>query len=84
MNHIKYLILLVLISISFEVISQDTLDMKEVYEDNELVYKMNGQRFTGVAQLKRKNGHLTYEETYKDGVVLSSNLYFNTKEKNIR
>ena len=83
MNHIKYILLLVLISTSFEVISQDTLDMKEVYIDNDLVYKMSGERFTGLAQQKRKNGHLTYEEYYKDGVILSSNLYFNTKEKKV-
>ncbi|WP_339841382.1 hypothetical protein [uncultured Maribacter sp.] len=81
MNHIKYFIFLVLISISFEVSSQDTLDMKEVYIDNDLVYKMDGQRFTGLAQDKRKNGKLNYEEQYKDGVILWSNLYFNTKEK---
>lgn len=83
MNHLKYLILLVLISTSFEMSSQDTLDMKEVYIDNDLVYKMDGQRFTGLVQRKRKNGHLTYEEKYKDGVILSSNLYFNTKEKKV-
>jgi antitoxin component YwqK of YwqJK toxin-antitoxin module len=83
MNHIKYLILIVFISISFEVISQDTLDMKEVYIDNDLVYKMDGQRFTGLAQQKRKNGKLNYEEQYKDGVILWSNLYFNTKEKKV-
>ena len=83
MNHIKYIILLVLISTSFVVISQDTLDMKEVYIDNDLVFKMDGQRFTGLAQQKRRNGHLTYEEKYKDGVILSSNLYFNTKEKKV-
>lgn len=83
MNHFKYLILLVLIGTSFEVCSQDTLDIKEVYIDNDLVYKMDGQRFTGLAQRKRKNGHLTYEENYKDGVILSSNLYFNTKEKKV-
>ncbi len=83
MNHIKYLILLVFISTSFNVISQDTLDINKVYVHNDLVYKMNGQRFTGLAQQKRKNGHLTYEENYKDGVILSSNLYFNTKEKKL-
>jgi antitoxin component YwqK of YwqJK toxin-antitoxin module len=81
MNHIKYLLLLVFISSSLEMISQDTLGMKEVYIDNDLVYKMDGQRFTGLAQDKRKNGKLNYEEQYKDGVILWSNLYFNTKKK---
>ncbi|MGJ8738315.1 hypothetical protein [Zobellia laminariae] len=83
MKNLKYILLLVFITSTFEMISQDTLDMKEVYIDNDLVYKMNGQRFTGLAQQKRKNGHLTYEEKYKDGVVFSSNLYFNTKEKKV-
>lgn len=83
MYQIKYIIFLVLISTSFEMISQDTLDIKEVYIDNDLVYKMSGERFTGLAQKKRKNGHLTYEEYYKDGVILFSNLYFNTKEKKL-
>ena len=80
MNHIKYLLLLVFIFSSLELISQDTLGMKEVYIDNDLVYKMDGQRFTGLAQDKRKNGKLNYEEQYKDGVILWSNLYFNTKK----
>jgi len=61
--------------------SQDTLRMRDVYIDNDLVYKVSGERFTGVVQSKRKNGHLVYEEVYNDGIILYSNLYFNTKEK---
>ncbi len=83
MNHFKYLILLVLISNSFELSSQDTLDMEEVYIDNDLVYKMDGQRFTGLAQHRRKNGNLVYEEEYKDGVILSYLQYYKGKEKNL-
>lgn len=83
MNYINNLILLALILSSSEMISQDTLGMKEVYIDNDLVYKMDGERFPGLSQQKRRNGHLIYEENYKDGVILSSNLYFNTKEKKV-
>ncbi|WP_242203172.1 hypothetical protein [Aestuariivivens insulae] len=55
--------------------------MKEVYIDNNLVYKSsNDELLTGIAQSKRKNGHLVYEEEYKNGVILSSNLYYNGKE----
>ena len=82
MKPIKYLLLLVLIS-SYKVNSQDTLSLKEVYIDKDLVYKMDGQRFSGLAQDKRKNGKLNYEEYYKDGVILWSNMYFNTKEKKV-
>ncbi|WP_152596379.1 hypothetical protein [Algibacter lectus] len=58
--------------------------MKEVYEENDLVYKIADEGlFTGIAQVKRKNGHLVYEETFENGVILSSNLYFNGKEKRV-
>ena len=58
--------------------------MKEVYIENNLVYKnTNDELFTGIAQNKRKNGHLVYEEEYKNGVILSSNLYYNGKEKRV-
>jgi len=55
--------------------------MKEVYIENNLVYKNStNELFTGIAQSKRKNGHLVYEEEYKNGIILYSNLYFNGKE----
>ncbi|MCL6265857.1 hypothetical protein [Flagellimonas myxillae] len=81
MIQVKNALLIISILVSCHTFSQDTLGMKEVYIDNDLVYKMNGERLTGVAQHKRKNGHLVYEEIYNDGVVLSSNLYFNGKQK---
>ncbi|MCL6273281.1 hypothetical protein M3P19_04630 [Muricauda sp. 2012CJ35-5] len=77
----KNLNIIICVLIGFATFGQDTLAMKEVYIDNDLVYKMNGERLTGVAQSIRKNGHLVYEEIYNDGVVRSSNLYFNGKEK---
>ncbi|MFH4966552.1 hypothetical protein V8G69_16265 [Gaetbulibacter sp. M235] len=58
--------------------------MKETYIENNLVYKSsNNELFTGIAQSKKKNGHLVYEEVYENGVIFFSNLYFNGKEKRI-
>ncbi|WP_162897322.1 hypothetical protein [Aquimarina sp. AD1] len=58
--------------------------MKETYIDNNLVYQsINDKLFTGIAQKKRKNGHLVYEEEYENGIILSSNLYYNGKEKRV-
>ena len=64
------------------VVAQDTIPMDEVYIENDLVYKYSDDdRFTGVAYKKRKNGHLVCEQIYKDGVILSSNEYYNGKKK---
>ncbi|WP_139254319.1 hypothetical protein [Cellulophaga fucicola] len=58
--------------------------MKEVYIDNDLVYKSaDDGLFTGIAQSKRKSGHLVYEEEYEKGIILSSKLYYNGKEKRV-
>ena len=63
---------------------QEIIGMKEVYIDNDLVYKNEDDGlFTGIAQSKRKNGHLVYEEEYEKGIILSSNLYYNGKEKRV-
>ena len=64
-----------------KLISQEIVGMKEVYIDKNLVYKSsNDKLFTGIAQSKRKSGHLVYEEEYENGIILSSNLYYNGKE----
>lgn len=76
-------ILILLIFFTFnKLISQEIIEKKEVYIDNNLAYKVadNGL-FTGIIQVKRKNGHLVYEEEFKNGIILSGNLYFNGKEK---
>lgn len=74
------LILLMLLTFN-KLISQEKIGMKETYIDNNLVYKVsNDQLFTGIAQSHRNNGHLVYEEEYNNGIILSSNSYFNGKE----
>ena len=78
----KIIFITIAFLLSSNLIGQDTLDMKEVYIDNDLVYRFsNDERFTGVAQVKRKNGHLIYEEHYNDGVILEDFTYYNGKEK---
>jgi hypothetical protein len=84
MNHIKHLTFLISILVSVNIASQDTLDMKEVYIENELVYKYSdNNRFTGVAQLKRRNGQFYFEEVYKDGVILFEYQYFKGSDRKL-
>ena len=75
-------LLILLISFTFnQVISQEIVDLKEVYIENKLVYKNTTDKlFSGIAQHKRRNGHLVYEEEYMNGIILTSNVYFNGKE----
>ena len=81
MTKFRNLLILLMFFTFNELISQEKIGMKETYIENNLVYKAsNDQLFTGIAQSKRKNGHLVYEEEYKNGIVLSSNLYYNGKE----
>ena len=78
-------LIILLIFFSFnKLISQEIVDVKEIYTENNLIYKSSDENlFTGIAQDKRRNGHLVYEEEYKNGIILSSNLYYNGKEKRI-
>lgn len=84
MTEIKYTILLLVILCNIELVAQDTLNMKEVYIKNDLIYKFSDdQHFTGVTQLKRRNGQVYFEEVYKDGVILFDYQYFKGVEKKI-
>ncbi|WP_242133011.1 toxin-antitoxin system YwqK family antitoxin [Aestuariivivens marinum] len=81
MTKFRNLLILIMLFTFNELISQEIIGMKEVYIDNNLVYKNETDKlFTGIAQSKRKNGHLVYEEEYKNGIILSSNLYYNGQE----
>ena len=63
---------------------QDTLGLKEIYFENNLAYKRtDDERFSGVAQKKRKNRHAVYEEHYEDGIILKSIVYYNGDERKI-
>ena len=78
-------ILIILMFFTFnKLLSQETVAMKEVYIVNNLAYKIGSDNlFTGIAQVKRSNGHLVYEEEFKNGVIIFSYLYFNGKEKRL-
>jgi len=78
-------ILFILIFFSFnKVVSQEIIEMKEIYISNNLVYKIgDGKLFTGIAQVKKNNGHIVYEEEFKNGVIIFSNVYFNGNEKRL-
>jgi len=65
------------------VFSQQIVSFNETYiSDENLVYNTQTDKpFTGKAQRKRKNGHLVYEEEYKNGFIIESTVYYNrTKE----
>ena len=81
----KLLLFLISSLISYSFYSQERVKNKEVYiDDNDLIYKVsNDQKFTGFVEKRRKNGHLVYEEEFKEGVIVSFNLYYNGKEKKI-
>uniref|UniRef100_UPI0040497019 hypothetical protein n=1 Tax=Gelidibacter sp. TaxID=2018083 RepID=UPI0040497019 len=78
-------ILIILMFFTFnKLLSQETVAMKEVYIVNNLAYKIGSDNlFSGIAQVKRNNGHLVYEEEFKNGVIIFSYLYFNGKEKRL-
>ncbi|MBL7471728.1 hypothetical protein [Robertkochia sediminum] len=75
--------LTVLALIAFQnLFSQEIIKLKDLYIENNLAFKTsNKELFTGIAQSKRNNGHIVYEEEYKNGVIVLSNLYFNGKGK---
>ena len=81
MSRTNFILLFVFFTVWSNLFCQDSISLKDVYLNNEIAYKIDGERFTGIAQSKRKNGHLVYEEVYNDGVVLLSNLYFNGKQQ---
>ena len=72
----RNILILLMLFVFNSMTSQEIIEMKEVYEDNNLVYKVvDDKLFTGIAQVKRKNKHLVYEEEFKGGVILLSYLY---------
>ena len=77
-------ILILLIFFSIKTFSQEIVEIRDVYVENNLIYKNSNEKlFTGIIQKKRRNGHLVFEEKYKNGIILEGNLYFNGKEKRI-
>ncbi|WP_324026196.1 hypothetical protein QSV08_02245 [Maribacter sp. BPC-D8] len=84
MNFYKIFYAFLFFLIFQDVHSQDTLDMKEVYIENDLVYKYSDNfRFTGVVQLKRKKNEVYFEEVYNDGIILFDYQYFKGSDRKL-
>ena len=78
----KKILLMVIFSAFNQLIAQEIVGFRDLYEKNELTYKIaDGQVFSGQAQNFRKNGHLVYEEYFEDGYLTKSILYYNGTEK---
>ncbi|WP_411768564.1 hypothetical protein [Winogradskyella sp. A3E31] len=61
--------------------SQVTLKFEELYVNGDLAFKIsNDSIFTGIAEGRRRNGHLVYEEYYKAGELIKSISYYNRTE----
>ena len=80
----KYKILLIIILISSKLFAQEKIELNNVYFDNGIAYnKINNQIFTGVAQNKKKNGHIKFEEFYENGKLTKTLLYYNIYSEQI-
>ncbi|WP_282050450.1 hypothetical protein [Maribacter aquivivus] len=84
MNHLKCFYFLVFVLVFQKVCSQDTLDINEVYIENDLVYKYSDNaRFTGVTQMKRRKREVYFEEVYNDGIILFDYQYFKGSDRKL-
>lgn len=76
---LKILIFCIFLFFENFVFSQQIVSINETYiSDENLVYSTQTDKpFTGKAQRKRKNGHLVYEEEYKEGYIIKSTVFYN-------
>mgnify|MGYP003633701505 CR=1 FL=1 len=83
----KYLLVLAsffMLSNHFGLNAQDTIPNEKIYIDNDLAFKYSdGQPFSGVAQIKKKNGRVAFEMEYDDGVILKQYVYYRRKSKEL-
>lgn len=71
---IIFLFLLIFSKIS----AQERVEFNDIYFQNNSSYKFsNNNLFTGIAEKRRANGHLVYEEDFVDGQLTKSTLYYN-------
>ncbi|MCH3882995.1 MULTISPECIES: toxin-antitoxin system YwqK family antitoxin [Tenacibaculum] len=79
----KILILIIFLSFN-KITSQEIIGIDDTYIENNLVYKIsNDSLFNGIAQRKRRNGHLVFETKFKKGIIISSKIYYNGKIKRV-
>ena len=82
----KFVFFLLLFFIcSLSASAQEIVTDEELKQDlNFLVYKREtNEKFTGISQKIRTNGHVVYEEKFEDGVILERIVYFNQSNKEI-
>ena len=66
--------------------AQDTISNDQIYylKDFNLAYKVSdGQLFSGVAQIRKKNGRIAFEMEYENGVILTQYVYYRRKIKEL-
>ncbi|WP_072995812.1 hypothetical protein [Pseudozobellia thermophila] len=67
----------------FGLFAQDTISNEKIYIDNDLAFKYSdGQPFSGIAQIRKKNGQIAFEMEYEDGVILKQYVYYRRKKNN--
>jgi len=80
----KNILLIILFCSLNALFAQEKVGLKEIYVENNLAYKVaDDELFSGQAQKVRNNGHLVFEEYYKNGNPIKSIVYYNGTEKPI-
>ncbi|ADY29306.1 hypothetical protein [Cellulophaga lytica] len=82
----KNLVLILFLSLFYlsRLSSQQLIDYEDIYLENNLAYKYNDEKlFSGIAQIKKKNGQISYELEYDKGVILSQKIYARKKDKGL-
>ncbi|POY41019.1 hypothetical protein C3L50_00385 [Flavobacterium alvei] len=75
-------ILYLIIFFSLNVYSQDSLSIKEIYNENYLTYrKDNNELFNGIAHKFKHKDHLLGTAEFKNGVLIKLTTYFNGKKR---
>lgn len=75
----KLLLLILLLSINAH--SQDSLRVNQVYFEKGLCYKAEtGTLFSGKTQSYKHKNHLVYEKNFIDGQIKKYTIYFNGKK----
>ena len=79
---IKFLLLIILLF--GKLYSQEKIKLIDIFFENGVAYnKLNNQIFTGIAQNKNKNEHITFEEIYENGKLTKTLLYYNINSAQI-
>lgn len=82
MKYLSYYVLIILFSFCNIVIAQNNVSCNEVYIQDKMLHKIsNDSLYTGIYERRRHNGHLVYEEHFKNGIIISALEYYNGKVK---